>query len=96
MQQQTEKRCMFYRFKDRKSKTFKALLYDKLDSSLNGHAIRATKHKILISDQKDIYGAIIKHANKTEDKVMYVYSSDNTQRPYTSDSSFGILSSMHP
>lgn len=79
---QFETRCMFYKFKDHKSETFKALVYDKLDSSLNGQPIRATKFEILIEDQEDMYGAIIKHANDTEDNEMNVYLTNSTRRPY--------------
>lgn len=77
-----EKRCMFYRFKDQKSENFKALVYDKLDSSLNGHAIRASNEKILIEDQEDMYGAIIKFANGTSDVEMSVYLENSARSPY--------------
>lgn len=56
-----------------------------MDSSLNGNVIRASEKRILIEDQKDMYGAITKYANKTADKEMIVYLLDTPRRPYTSE-----------
>lgn len=80
-----ERRFMFYEFKDKKGATFKALVYDKLDSSLNGSPIRATKREFCIEDQEDMYGAILSHAVETEDKEMNVTVSSTRRSPYGDD-----------
>ncbi|KAI9330808.1 hypothetical protein BD770DRAFT_416546 [Pilaira anomala] len=80
-----ERRFMFYEFKDKKGANFKALVYDKLDSSLNGAPIRATKKEFRIEDQEDMYGAILSHAVETEDKEMNVTVSSTRRSPYVDD-----------